>query len=326
MTMGKKIRALREKEGLTQEQLAEKLGVSPQAVSKWENDQSCPDISILPELAKILGVSTDELLGKEETCEECECEVMDADDDDDDDKSFRITIDKGKIVFPIAVLVFGIELIINYVCKLNISWWTLLWTDALTAFGLSMLLSHVSAFSVGVTAIGLYFILHSFGVITFVPQWPIIVAALIVIWGLSMLIDTLTGHRRHAKKKSKYARSKETYSGSAENGYLRFSCSFTSKKAMGYTNIIKGGEITLSFGELSLDLTRCEKVAEGATLRVTASFGEITLYMPKTIAVVMDRNAAFGDVKIEGSPDPDAKYHLALNCTASFGEIRVIYS
>lgn len=43
------------------------MGVSPQAVSKWENDQACPDISLLPQLAKLLGVTVDELLsGKQE--------------------------------------------------------------------------------------------------------------------------------------------------------------------------------------------------------------------------------------------------------------------
>ena len=43
------------------------MGVSPQAVSKWENDQTCPDISALPKLARLLGVSVDELLeGKQE--------------------------------------------------------------------------------------------------------------------------------------------------------------------------------------------------------------------------------------------------------------------
>lgn len=67
VTLGKRIAALRREKGLKQEELAEKLGVSPQAVSKWENDQTCPDISLLPALAKILGVSVDELLsGKKE--------------------------------------------------------------------------------------------------------------------------------------------------------------------------------------------------------------------------------------------------------------------
>ena len=67
MTIGKRIALLRKEKGLTQEELANAMGVSPQAVSKWENDQTCPDITALPKLARLLGVSVDELLsGKEE--------------------------------------------------------------------------------------------------------------------------------------------------------------------------------------------------------------------------------------------------------------------
>ena len=66
MTIGKRIALLRKEKGLTQEELANHMDVSPQAVSKWENDQTCPDISALPKLAKLFGVSVDELLeGKE---------------------------------------------------------------------------------------------------------------------------------------------------------------------------------------------------------------------------------------------------------------------
>ena len=62
-TIGSRIAALRRKKNMTQEELAAALGVTPQAVSKWENDLSCPDITLLPQLAKLLGVSVDELLG-----------------------------------------------------------------------------------------------------------------------------------------------------------------------------------------------------------------------------------------------------------------------
>ena len=66
-TLGKRISALRHERAFKQDELAEKLGVSAQAVSKWENDQTCPDISLLPQLSKLLGVSIDELLtGKKE--------------------------------------------------------------------------------------------------------------------------------------------------------------------------------------------------------------------------------------------------------------------
>jgi len=61
-TIGNRITKYRKEMGLTQESLAEKLGVSSQAVSKWENDASCPDISLLPQLCRELGITTDELL------------------------------------------------------------------------------------------------------------------------------------------------------------------------------------------------------------------------------------------------------------------------
>ena len=61
-TIGNRIAKYRKGKGLTQEALASLMGVSAQAVSKWETDASCPDIATLPQLCKILGITTDELL------------------------------------------------------------------------------------------------------------------------------------------------------------------------------------------------------------------------------------------------------------------------
>ncbi len=61
MELGKKIKQLRFKAGLTQEQLAEKLGIGAQSVSKWENAAAMPDITMLPHLAEFFGVSIDDL-------------------------------------------------------------------------------------------------------------------------------------------------------------------------------------------------------------------------------------------------------------------------
>ena len=61
-TLGRRIARLRLARTATQERLAKELSVSPQAVSKWENDINYPDISLLPDLARFLGVSVDELL------------------------------------------------------------------------------------------------------------------------------------------------------------------------------------------------------------------------------------------------------------------------
>ena len=61
-TLGTMIAELRKQHGMTQLELAEKMGVTDKAVSKWERDLSCPDINSLPNLAQILGVSVEELM------------------------------------------------------------------------------------------------------------------------------------------------------------------------------------------------------------------------------------------------------------------------
>lgn len=61
-TLGQMIAELRKEKGMTQLELANQLGITDKAVSKWERDLSCPDISSLPALAEILGVTVDELM------------------------------------------------------------------------------------------------------------------------------------------------------------------------------------------------------------------------------------------------------------------------
>ena len=61
LQIGNRIRELRKANNMTQEQLAEIIGISFQAVSKWENNIALPDISLVPTLARIFGVTTDEI-------------------------------------------------------------------------------------------------------------------------------------------------------------------------------------------------------------------------------------------------------------------------
>ena len=61
-SLGKKLFALRREHGLTQDTVAERLGVSPQAVSKWENDSSCPDVMLFPQIAQLYNTTIDALL------------------------------------------------------------------------------------------------------------------------------------------------------------------------------------------------------------------------------------------------------------------------
>lgn len=88
INIGNKIKSLRKKMSLTQEQLAENIGVSFQAVSKWENNIALPDITLIPVLARFFGVSTDEILSYDSTekdneineivCKAAECRETDA--------------------------------------------------------------------------------------------------------------------------------------------------------------------------------------------------------------------------------------------------------
>ena len=68
-TMGKFIAALRKEPGITQKQLAEQLNVSDKTISHWERGESSPDLSILPVLADLFGVTCDEIIKGEKNKE-----------------------------------------------------------------------------------------------------------------------------------------------------------------------------------------------------------------------------------------------------------------
>lgn len=69
-TMGEMISSLRKKNNMTQLELANKMGVTDKAVSKWERDLSCPDINSIPQLAETLGVTVNELLNVKSSMED----------------------------------------------------------------------------------------------------------------------------------------------------------------------------------------------------------------------------------------------------------------
>lgn len=113
-TLGKRISDLRHKKELKQDELAEMLSVSPQAVSKWENDQTCPDISLLPLLSKILGVSVDELLLGEAPEVPVVKIVPENERKDIKDMLLRIVItssdgDKVRVNLPLGIIEIAIE-------------------------------------------------------------------------------------------------------------------------------------------------------------------------------------------------------------------------
>ena len=112
-TFGQRLSRIRKEKGLTQEDIAKRIVISPQAVSKWENDVSSPDILVLSSLADILGVSVDELLGRDapagqervreeraETSETVDSEVVDDEEKaSDDDAEVHVESDYAHVSF-----------------------------------------------------------------------------------------------------------------------------------------------------------------------------------------------------------------------------------
>ena len=116
-SIGNRIAKYRKEKGLTQEALAEKLGVSSQAVSKWENGASCPDISLLPQLSNELGITTDELLtGKSEKVQMLSVEQRKP----LEELTFRVRIDSSdggriRVNFPMTLVKLCMEIGVDVV-------------------------------------------------------------------------------------------------------------------------------------------------------------------------------------------------------------------
>ena len=114
MTIGKRIAHFRKEKGLTQEELAQHMGISPQAVSKWENDQTCPDISALPKLSRLFGVTVDELLEGREALPAVRI-LPPEERKDIKDMLLRITVDsaegdKVRVNLPMALMEIAMEI------------------------------------------------------------------------------------------------------------------------------------------------------------------------------------------------------------------------
>ena len=106
-TFGERFARFRKQKGLTQEDIADKVNISAQAVSKWENDISLPDITTLPLLSDILGVTIDELLGKKRNQEVVVVEEAKRKDINKMLLKIRVTSkegDKVSVNVPLAIL------------------------------------------------------------------------------------------------------------------------------------------------------------------------------------------------------------------------------
>ena len=338
-TLGKRIVENRKKLGLTQDQLAEKLGVTAQAVSKWENDQSCPDITMLPKLAEIFGTSTDALLGRQAQPVH-QAEVVEEDDEEENEGvhiqngNWEFKWDSGRkdaVFFAAFVLLVGSLMLAAKLLSWNAGFWEILWPSALLMYGLRRVFSRFSFFGIGCTLFGGYFLLENLGITKLNLAGELIFPILIVIFGLSLLADALRKPKKprfHIVRNGKSVGSgdKKTKSNFTTDAHS-FDCSLSFGENTHYIELplLQQGDISCSFGELTVDLTGCEEVFQNCRIEANCSFGELTLLVPRRFRVEPDSSTAFASLDIDGQPDPEPKGVIRLDANISFGEITIEY-
>lgn len=329
-TMGKRIMQLRKEKGYTQEQLAELCGVSAQAVSKWENDVSCPDISILPQLAELLGVTTDELLGVKPI--EPKVVIVDAQKNKKEgDGNFSVSWDGAKHVkkdgiwFAILVIVLGMAFLLQRIGLVSFGIWGIIWPAVIIGVGISWMVKRFSIFSLAVAGVGFYFLLFNLGAISFVLTWSVIWPSLLVLLGLTILYEALIPHKgkwcgvQFNGEKSKHSEYGEN------NGFIRYDCSFSDENRRYASEEFSGGDIDLSFGKGELDLGSVRRVTPNAKLDIDVSFGTFDLIVPRTIRVYVKSDKSFGSIQMNGEPNSDATESFVLDGDVSFGTLNINY-
>lgn len=335
-TLGKRIVQNRKRLGLTQDQLAEKLGVTAQAVSKWENNQSCPDISTLPRLAEIFGISVDALLGRTPEEPVHEAEVIGREDEAEPEGihvkkgNWEFQWDGGKlhaVAFAVLVLAVGCLTLADKIFHWEVGFWGILWPAALLVWGFAGLLRRFRFFSLGCTIFGGYFLLDNIGILPFSLGSELVFPILLVLLGVSLLVDAFRksyrrkGSHVHVSGKGKKFSSDCT---TTEDG---FACSTAFGENTHWITLprLARGSAECSFGTLTLDLSGVDSLAESCAVDVECSFGEVILQVPSRYLVDPHSSTAFASVSVQGQPDPNPAGVMRLNADVSFGEIRICY-
>lgn len=330
-TLGKRIVSNRKRIHLTQDQLAERLGVTAQAVSKWENDQSCPDINMLPKLAQIFGVSTDELLGHEMPQPVHEVEIVTEEENDGihfqkDNWEFKWDSSRTEsITFACLVLMVGVLTFLSRYLNWGVGFWSILWPSSLLVYGVKSTLQKFKFFSLGCALFGGYFLTTNLNLINFDLDSALIFPLIIVLFGLSLLVDALR------KPKKPTFRMKHNHSDKASSHFQEseenFDCSlsFVERNVVVSLPLLSSGTAKVNFGELTVDLTKCQKISNDCSIDLSCSFGELELLVPSSCKVDDLISRPFATVEYTGLPDDDADTVIHVNGECSFGEITISY-
>lgn len=332
-TLGKRISAYRKKLGLTQDQLAEKLSITAQAVSKWENDLSCPDITMLPKLADIFGITTDTLLGREQETPVREIAVVT--NSEKKENCFTFDSDRGKMNFhwdgiklegiglACWVLLTGILYLAAQLIPIDVTLWDILWPSFLLVLGLFGLYPKFSVFRLGCALVGGYFLAEKLQLLHFDLNKGILFAVWILLLGLSLLIEALRRNKRTASFHGKKGEFKHDYTVSSNQ--FSYEASFGENTQPVHLEFLQGGKICTNFGEYTVDLSGVVSVGTDCRIEASCSFGELTLLVPRRYTVIPDSSTSFAGFEIKGQADGNFQGVIYLDTSVSFGEVCVKY-
>lgn len=331
-TLGKRIVEHRKRLGLTQDALAEKLGITAQAVSKWENDLSCPDITMLPKLAEIFDISTDELLGMEPKTVVHEAEVVAENEPEGvrvQNGNWEFRWDGGRksgLTFAICVLWTGVLYLLAKWFDWDVSFWGILWPSILLIYGVAGLFPRFHVFHFGVALFGGYSLAANLDIWQLNFAEELIFPICVVLFGAGLLLEALRKPKKPRFRIHHRGKGDKTKSDCRMGeGFFQCELSFGETTFPVESDCLKGGEVNVSFGELTVDLSECEKITENCRIDANCSFGELRFLVPKRFAVQFHKSTAFAAVNFSGHPDPEPAGTIQMDANASFGEISVHY-
>lgn len=340
-TLGRRIAALRKEKGLTQEQLAEKVGVSAQAVSKWENDISCPDITLLPLLAELFGVSVDELLGVKPVEPHVVIINKEESGESDSKKGFEFewgNSRRSKSWHTIALCIGAILICLFYILhnmaglfpyieseSVTLKDWNYIWPLLVFTFGMMSIPSSIPV-GVTLTLFGAYeFVrraLIPYGVDLVAIPWSVVVMILAILILLMIILGKLhilPKFRKRSKADS------PTLEYSSENDHLKADMSFGNNHIHYDRAHLNGGEIDSSFGDYTIDFRDVTSFSPNCVLEIDQNFGNITVLLPKIVRLVKKSDTSFAAFTQVGNPDPDAPYTMVINADVNFGSLQIKY-
>ena len=338
MTLGKRIAMLRRNQGWTQEQLGEKVGVSAQAVSKWENDQTCPDITTLPLLADLFGITTDELLGIKPI--EPHVVILDKEPEEDkDNKTRSVEINLNNmdqwtgITMCIMAILICVMLILRSTTPLfnreGVNVWNYIWTIAVFSLGLMRVRKNI-VFGITAMAIGIYeFIWFGWGV-PFEIKWYVIllvfaVASLLKILLVKMGVLKEKTHRNDHSAIVSGDRPNRVNEYSDEGYFVNAELSFGSNRIEYPYDTLRGAKIETNFGDHLIDFRNVQHFENDPVLDVEVNFGNVVVYLPDNVQIHKNSDTSFGAFRVKGAPSEHADQVAYFRGEANFGNLEIRY-